>query len=207
MANFLQSLATPSYPDSFIEKEFPTQTHLNYAISRALRRGSTLEPRRPPLPLEIVILIFDATRITQSMPSHKLSVKAAGPVPWEDSLSLYSTPITRIWLSRVRQMVLVIRSSRGRKWASSWFETQIKYYDEQGKFVPKVVEYDESPSRWVSRVDIGMEGVLFSPDHEIWEHLEEGDVLVARAQLGYVSRISQEGELLFWEKFDPTILG
>jgi hypothetical protein len=50
---------------------------------------------------------------------------------------------------------------------------------------------------------------LFTLDHEIWDHLDENDVLAIRTfppLVGRTSRVSN-GRVLFWDKFDPTLLG
>jgi hypothetical protein len=51
------------------------------------------------------------------------------------------------------------------------------------------------------------EGAKFGPDHEIWDHLEVGDMLVVRvcAQYGCWQNIAEEGRLEFEEWFEPTL--
>jgi hypothetical protein len=70
--------------------------------------------------------------------------------------------------------------------------------------------------RWESHRNIAaddawhhLKGPLFTPDHEIWSHLNENDVLAveAVAQHPCWSNIVSNGCVRLWERFDPTMFG
>ena len=65
--------------------------------------------------------------------------------------------------------------------------------------------YNELASR-EARV---IEGPIFGHDHPIWNHLEPGDRIVARAnaRFGGWTNYVEEMKLEIWEPFDPTRFG
>jgi hypothetical protein len=52
------------------------------------------------------------------------------------------------------------------------------------------------------------EGSLFTPDHEMWQYLEPGDVIIVKAcaQFGGWANFCRMAKLEFWELFDPIPL-
>lgn len=221
---------TRYHPKASFKPEFPTQSHLNHAIARALLRGSAVEPRRPALPFEIVILIFNVAASAQSMPNPQLAVKSSVSMTVfsarreTQAIFFVTPPITRDWLSRVCQMALVT-VSRDQGWMGtpekeslSWFDIQLMRLDGRNKLVPKSDD-PNTPMRWFSHHNIiashvfaVREGVVFTSDHEIWYHLEEGDIIAVLAcarndSYGFVwQNVAKTGHLQFWEKFDPRAL-
>jgi hypothetical protein len=119
-------------------EEFPTDSHLYYALSRSLRNGSSERGRRRPrLPIEIVIKIFDMAGFIKSIPSKsreilstldsEVTVRSSGPK--ESKLVIQSPPLTREVLQHIRQLqVETISHDQG--WATgpgswTWFEVVI----------------------------------------------------------------------------------
>lgn len=82
-------------------------------------------------------------------------------------------------------------------------------------FVPK--HPPDTPTRWLEwtshvhefhEFNEIHEGIVFGPAHDIWDFLEEGDLLVFKACARFGWRnIVDGGGVRFWEKFDPSALG
>jgi hypothetical protein len=70
------------------------------------------------------------------------------------------------------------------------------------------------PLQWKSHENViegdGYETIegSFTPDHEIWQHLEPGDVIIIKACARFPgwANYCQEAKLEFWEYFDPVPL-
>jgi hypothetical protein len=119
--------------------DFPTTTHLYYAISRCLRRGSNDDgwPKRPSLPIEIILQIFDwagfITRpaivdliATCNVPCYVYSRSSRAT-----QTIMHTKPMTKFYLTRLRRLQ-VETNSHDQGWADfpergsfSWFEVVI----------------------------------------------------------------------------------
>ncbi|PVF99504.1 hypothetical protein CPB86DRAFT_796511 [Serendipita vermifera] len=209
----------------------------------AKNRGSE-DPgrRRAPLPIEIIIKIFDIAELIKSMPtkSRELYSGLASEIvvysdgPRRSQLFMYSASLTREALQHIRQLQLeTIAHDQG--WATgpgnwTWFEIVILTPVTGGDSVDDCiassglenyqVKVDASdPTRqlqWVSHANIRakvsfnyLKGQIFTPDHEIWGHLDENDIIgvTALAQFPGWSNTVSIGRIRFWEKFDPAVLG
>jgi len=82
------------------------------------------------------------------------------------------------------------------------------------RFVPSVDDLDR-PIQWrchynalKGREEKRCEGVLFSRDHEIWDNVKEGDVLVLQgcAQYSGWECRGSRAEFIFWKYFVPTLV-
>lgn len=133
------------------DSEFPTPTHLYYAIARSLYRGydpnnAPTTPgsspfrhyaRRSPLPMELVILIFAFSGVTKLEPTLTLTTRLSSLIqvdthgPQCDVVIMHTEPMTQHLLDRLRRVQL-ITLSRDQGWVSdkkagswSWFELAI----------------------------------------------------------------------------------
>jgi len=133
--------------------EFPTSIHLYYAIARSLYRGhnpdeedpndliyaptTMVGSKRPPLPMELVILIFEFTGFSKRAPTPELTIHALNPIrvvsggPKQDAIVLHTKPLTAHLLGRLRKMQLET-FSMDQGWVGdrnagswSWFELAI----------------------------------------------------------------------------------
>ena len=256
--------------------DFPTSIHLYYAIARSLYRGynpddpndlinapTIVRSRRSPLPVELVILIFEFTGFSKRAPTPELTIHALNPIrivshgPKEDAILLHTKPLTAHLLGRLRKMQLET-FSMDQGWVGdrnagswSWFELAIlrplaKEEDlPLQPFDPHVYEIyvpppedredrtpvrrefkikckvqtsgssdvDSEELRWASHWNPlatgrpeSLFGEVFDSQHEVWRHLEVGDVLSVHtlAQFpGWANNVLK-GKLIFWERFDPT---
>jgi hypothetical protein len=116
--------------------EFPTAVHLYYAISRSLRRGSNGDgwPKRPAVPIEIILKIFDWAGLLAKPAIDRLI--ATCNVPWGVSTSgsqvikkfRHTKPMTKNYLTRLRRLQVetghyysgYVSDLNNRSWA--WFE-------------------------------------------------------------------------------------
>jgi hypothetical protein len=116
--------------------EFPTAVHLYYAISRSLRRGSNGDgwPKRPALPIEIILKIFDWAGFSTRPAIDRLI--ATCKVLWGVSSSgspviktfKHTKPMTEDYLTRLRRLQVetgyyypgYVSDLNNRSWA--WFE-------------------------------------------------------------------------------------
>lgn len=183
--------------------------------------------------MEIILIIFELTTFLQPHYKPALSISASQSIIARSSgpkvhPTFFSTPpLSARWLSHVRQMRLrTLSADQGRvsdpnagNW--SWFEIEIRTPNttpQQGPaFVPKLRPGDSlTPLKWHSHHNKlaslhieEREGMLFSPNHEIWRFVEPGDIIsvIACAQFPAWANIAGGGTLHFWEKFDPTNLG
>ncbi|KAF8528377.1 hypothetical protein BU17DRAFT_80686 [Hysterangium stoloniferum] len=187
-----------------------------HALARSLEAGT---PTRPGLPIELVIPIlrmahcivpspveFSSTSNCQARAmSHEPVV-----IPWMSTPPLQRKDIARLASMQLRTF------SRDQGWCNdeaagswSWFEIAISSAENIVKQKP-----DGNDLVWLShRNPIASQeldwriGDMFGPDHEVWEYLEEGDMLVVRvcAQFGAWQNIAQNGHLQFMEWFEPTL--
>ena len=172
--------------------EFPTKVHLYYAIARALLRGYSPPSdeimflvdydagpsRRPGLPIELVLEIFDLAEIIKPTPTASYTIRSHQPCyvrsigPVQEALFFHSPPLSRAFLAHVRQMQLYT-VSRDQGWASqpeagswSWFEVAIlqPVDDADGPSPSDIIELDFS---WLGKAgeDFAWRGELFPRDH------------------------------------------
>lgn len=240
------------------EDEFPSITHLYYAISRSLRWGSNADkwPRRPPLPMEVILHIFELAGLMKEAPTKSLTrhinepctVYSSGPMKKQTLIVLAVTK--SLLRSQQIQLVTCSQDERGFPFLTgSWFELDIycptdeitpqeQKVDNCGTcslalprvischidadthqlsptYVPKSYTFDPTKRlEFTSHVhefyafDYLHEGELFGPEHEIWTHLNEGDIIQVEAcsRFGW-KNIVEGGWLRIWERFDPTGLG
>jgi hypothetical protein len=85
-----------------------------------------------------------------------------------------------------------------------------------GRYQLKMILSSPRELRWLSEREFaeGSQQVivkrrLFTPDHEIWHHIDENDILAIEDISPFVGRRSRvsDGRVQFWDKFDPTLLG
>jgi hypothetical protein len=134
-------------------QHFPTITHAYYALGRALLRGDP-QTRRPSIPIELVLQIFEYIGHKRHNPSLNVYSQEACTVDsdWLPTKMLFfhSEPVTHSFLSHVVQMRLdtiskdqgwLVNPHRGR-W--SWFEIGIlrPYRDGTPPNDPNIVELD-----------------------------------------------------------------
>lgn len=137
--------------------EFPTTTHLYYAISRSFRRGSNDDgwPKRPSLPIEIILQIFDwagfITRppIVDLVATYNVPCTVSSFGSRVSETFMHTKPMTNIYLTRLRRLqVETISHDQG--WVShpssgswSWFEVVI--------LSPKIIQDEEEESGMYSK--------------------------------------------------------
>jgi hypothetical protein len=119
--------------------EFPTMAHLYYAISRSLRRGSNDDgwPKRPALPIEIILQIFDwagfitGRSIADLIATCNVPCRVFSFGPRVTNTFMHTKPMNKRYLTRLRQLQ-VETVSHDQGWVSdpnsgswSWFEIVI----------------------------------------------------------------------------------
>jgi len=206
-------------PDDDAHVEFPTPLHFLHALARALEHGSS-QPPRPALPLEIVIQILHYAECFQPGPPLTLATSdremsvTCGSSELCSERYLVSQPLSRRDIYQIGRMVVSTRS-RDQGWASdpgagnySWFDVSIVMPNGEVKTRPKSM-----PLVWASHHNnlasweyANVEGE-FEADHEIWEHLEEGDRIAVSAVAqypGWANHVTA-GSLRVWHWFEPTL--
>jgi hypothetical protein len=144
---------------------FPTLTHAYYALGRALLRGDP-QAKRPPLPLELVLQIFDGIGHKRHNPSLNVNSPQICNIDSDilptKMLFFHSEAVTRDFLNRVVQMRLdTISKDQGwfgnpytGRW--SWFEIGIlrPYSDGTPQNDPNIVELNFKASATRSYVPV-----------------------------------------------------
>jgi len=189
---------------------------LYHALARSLELGTST---RPGLPVELVIQILRMAHCILPSPVQLSSTSEcradAGTgepvvIPW-----MSTPPFQRKYITRIAGMRLKTLS-RDQGWCSdesagswSWFEIAIL---DSENIVKK--RRDGNDVLWVShRNPIASQefdwriGLTFGPDHEVWDYLEDGDMLLVRvcAQYGGWRNIARKATLEFTEWFEPTL--
>ncbi|KAF8590665.1 hypothetical protein K439DRAFT_40474 [Ramaria rubella] len=168
---------------------------LYHELSHSLE-GGTLE--RPGLPVELIIYILRLADCV--LPSPRFNIEIGDPchVRARSGDTVFQTwfstpPLDRGLLSKIARMQLKT-VSRDQGWCSnpgagswSWFELAIISAGDRGKPAVKRREGYGEDFVWLShrnlvamRENQHLEGMVFDHDHEIWQHLEEGDRIEIR---------------------------
>ncbi|PVF99505.1 hypothetical protein CPB86DRAFT_796512 [Serendipita vermifera] len=173
------------------------------------------------------------SRELHSRRESEIAVRSHGPK--RSQLYIHSAPLTREVLQHMRQLQLeTIAHDQG--WATgsgswTWFEIviltpvtgEVVFVDDSIE-LPGLEHYQvkmdpSNPTRrlqWESHRNPRakgswnhIKGPIFTPHHEIWNHLDENDILgvTVVAQYGGWTNTVSDARIQFWDKFDPTLLG
>lgn len=204
------------------------QRHLHYMLFRALTRTAEGRPRLPP---ELVVLIFRAAAIT-SREGSRSDVASGQAIRVSSSYyggraerkDWFATPpLTSAALRRLAA-VRLYTTSRDQGWADrpefethTWFELCIAWpvVGADGNAHVAIAERaDGTLLSWISHRDNPVakstpreqRGHVFGPEHELWDHLRAGHVILVRAcaQFAAWSNTAMDGALRFTTFFEPT---
>ncbi|CAE6533797.1 unnamed protein product [Rhizoctonia solani] len=191
-----------------------------YTVYRGLSHGSS---SRKALPTELVLYICRLAGFerwhTKKAPEGRKGVYKCGPR--SQSLVWFQTePFTRKMLGRIKSVQLVTISNSGGFMDgpnTAWFELQVAQPIDKDtplarvKCRPSGDEMSWSSHRNADQVSslfvTEHKGAVFGPDHELWNQIEEGDVLqaVAKAPLGFSCYTASDGVLNISTWWEPSL--
>ncbi|KAG9057410.1 hypothetical protein FS842_006888 [Serendipita sp. 407] len=208
--------------DSGAQQEFPTQIHLLYAMSRALRKGDAVTGRKS-LPIELIIEIFRlAEFVRPSLLKHSnqsFSISDGGR-------EILHIDANTLFPRRMRLYLQLETTSHDQGWCSdpnsgnwTWFQINILQPDPNnpGTYIDKPDPNDtRTHLHWFSHHNDLAEhefkhnsGPVFGLDHPLWTHLGPEDRISVRAEArfpGWCNYV-RDATLVVRELFDPARLG
>jgi hypothetical protein len=226
MGGLLSSPNSETQPDPSHEYFLTLQS-----LATSLQLGTDT---RPALPTELVLYILRLARCLKHRPSRVIEgarVRVSSGGPKESLLWITSPPFDRTMIAKTGSMKLYTHS-KDQGWANdpntasySWFDIGIFTTGDTnglGSGDDGVVvklrlkrRANDEPLIWQSHTNFlrtkdyeFQRGIEFGPEHEIWDYLDEGDVIgvYVCAQYPGWRNDAEHGFLDFWEWFEPMDL-